>query len=114
MPRAPLILGFAIALTASAVAAITIDGILASPATYDGQHVTVAGTLHDLQEKTSQRGNAYDVFSLCADRCVHVFTFGRPKLVEEQKLTVSGTFSAVKHVGSYTFRNEIEADDGSL
>jgi hypothetical protein len=51
---------------------------------------------------------------LCDGGCIHVFTFGRPKIAEGQKLQVVGTFSAVKHVGTYTFRDEIEADDGSL
>jgi len=98
----------------ASLAATTVDAILANPSAYDNQHVTVVGTVRDLQEKTSRKGNDYDVFSVCADRCIHVFTFGRPKIAEGQKLTVDGKFSAVKHVGSYIFYNEIEADEGSL
>jgi hypothetical protein len=45
---------------------------------------------------------------------VNVFTWGHPVVEEGHKLTVNGTFAAVKHVGRYTFRNEIDADDASL
>jgi CMP-2-keto-3-deoxyoctulosonic acid synthetase len=112
--RVALVVALFADLSSTSLAATTVDAILASPSTYDGQHVTVAGTVRDVEEKTSHKGNDYDVFQLCGDRCLHVFTFGRPPIAEGQKITVNGTFSAVKHVGSYTFRNEIEADEGSL
>jgi CMP-2-keto-3-deoxyoctulosonic acid synthetase len=112
--RALLSVALFAALSAGSFAATTIDAILASPSTCDGQHAAVAGTVRHVEEKTSRKGNDYDVFSICADSCIRVFTFGRPKITEGQKLTVTGTFSAVKHVGSYTFRNEIAADGDSL
>jgi hypothetical protein len=43
---------------------------------------------------------------------VNVFTWGHPNVAEGKQLTVNGTFEEVKHVGRYTFRNEIEADEG--
>ncbi len=43
-----------------------------------------------------------------------MFTFGRPHIANGEKITVHGTFAAVKHVGEYTFHDEIEADEGSL
>jgi hypothetical protein len=43
--------------------------------------------------------------------CVHVSIRKSPKV---KRLTVNGTFAAVKHVGRYTFCNEIDADQGSL
>jgi hypothetical protein len=46
--------------------------------------------------------------------CVNVFTWGHPHLDDGQRLKVNGTFEAVKHVGRYTFHNEIDADEGSL
>jgi hypothetical protein len=45
---------------------------------------------------------------------VNVFTFGHPHVGEGQRLTVNGTFQTVKNVGRYSFRNEIEADEGYL
>ena len=45
---------------------------------------------------------------------MNVFRWGLPNVGKGKQVTVGGTFAAVKHVGSYTFRNEIEADEGSL
>jgi hypothetical protein len=45
---------------------------------------------------------------------VNVFTWGHLQVAEGQKITVNGTFEAVKHGGRYTFHNEIDADEGSL
>ena len=94
--------------------ATTIDQILATPNAYDGQHVDVRGKVADLRAKVSHKGNAYVTFSLCSDRCIHVFAFGAPSIKDGQTITVRGTFAAVKQTGGYTFRNEIDADDGSL
>ena len=114
--RSRLILIFAaVAMLFPIVAsATTIAQVLASPSSYDGQHVDVTGRVSGLRSKTSHRGNAYVTFSLCSDRCVHVFAFGTPNISDGQTITVHGTFAAVKHVGEYTFYNEVDADDGSL
>jgi hypothetical protein len=100
-------------LNASAATA-TIEQILAHPANFDQQHVEVSGAVSGIRTKVSHRGNAYVTFSLCSAGCIHVFAFGSPTLHDGQQLTVHGTYYAVKHQGSYTFRNEIDADDGSL
>jgi hypothetical protein len=94
----------------------TPSQLLAHPNTFNGQHVSVTGTVSDVVAKTSHAGNPYETFNLCDANsvCVHVFTFGQPSLSEGEKKTVRGTFSAVKHVGSYTFYDEIEADENSL
>jgi hypothetical protein len=88
---------------------LTVDALLNKPAKYDGQQVDVSGTVTQLQRGVSHQGNPYITFSLCASRCVHVFEFGAPNISEGQRLTVHGTFAAVKHVGKYTFYNEIDA-----
>jgi len=92
---------------------VTVSAILASPASYDGKHVTVSGTVSKLVRKTSAKGNAYETFSFCDGGCINVFAFGAPASSEGVQLTVNGTYSAVKHTGQYTFHNEIEADDAS-
>jgi hypothetical protein len=92
----------------------TVDKITTSPTAFDGHHVTVSGTVRSVLAKTSHRGNDYETFSLCEKSCVKVFTWGHPQIREGQRLEVKGTFKAVKSVGQYTFRNEIEADKGSL
>lgn len=98
----------------AAGSAATIAQILSSPSTYDGQHVDVRGSVEHLAQKVSHKGNPYVTFSLCSSQCIHVFGFGSPNLSDGQTITVHGTFAAVKHVSSYTFYNEVDADDGSL
>jgi len=97
---------------ARADATISPSTLLASSVSYDGKHVAVSGIVQAVEMKTSQRGNDYDVFELCDSRCVHVFTWGHPALSNGQRLTVRGVFEVTKHVGAYTFHNEIEADEG--
>lgn len=105
--------GFLAALPVASSAA-TIGQILGSPSTYDGRHVDVRGTVERLEQKVSHKGNPYVTFSLCASQCIHVFGFGSPSLSDGQTITVHGTYESVKHVSSYTFYNEVDADDGTL
>ena len=98
----------------AAIPAATVVQILGSPSSYNGQHVDVRGTVGHIEHKVSHKGNPYVTFTLCSSRCVHVFGFGSPNLTDGQTITVHGTFAAVKHVSSYTFYNEVDADDGSL
>ena len=90
------------------------SSLLSHATDYNEQHVVVTGTVTRIQEKTSHRGNDYDIFDLCDSKSVRVFAWGHPSITEGQHLAVHGTFSVVKHVGPYTFHNEIEADDNSL
>lgn len=105
--------GLLVSLPAATVAA-TVAQILASPSTYDGQHVDVRGAVEHLEQKVSRRGNPYVTFSLCSSQCIHVFGFGSPNISDGQTITVHRTYEAVKHVSGYTFYNEVDADDGSL
>lgn len=93
------------------LAADSISSILQSPSSYDGKQVTVNGTIQGIREKVSRKGNAYDTFSICDKECLHVFVFGHPSIAEGQRRTIIGTFTAIKHVGSYTFYNEIEMEN---
>jgi hypothetical protein len=97
-----------------AARATTIDQVLGSPSAYDGQHVEVTGKVGGLRETVSRKGNPYATFSLCSERCIHVFTFGSPRISNGQTITVHGTFESVKHQGEYMFYNEIDADEGSF
>ncbi len=99
-----------------APAPTAIADILANPAWFDGKHLTVNGTVAQLSEKTSKRGNDYSVFDLCAPAtsCIHAYSHGHPKIANGQSLTVNGTFFAVKKVGMLEFKNELDADDNSL
>jgi hypothetical protein len=101
-------------LIAAALALTLINDILANPASFDNKHIAVAGTVAQLAEKTSKRGNDYTTFDLCDTSCIHVYSYGHPKLANGQKLTVNGTFFADKHIGSLDFKNELDADENSL
>ena len=97
-----------------APATTAIADILAKPASFDNQHLSVSGTIEKLAEKTSRRGNDYTTFDLCDGTCVHVYSHGHPKIADGQAVTVHGTFFADKHMGTLEFKNELDADDGSL
>lgn len=99
----------------AAPAPAKIADILANPGSFDGQRLSLSGTIAKLAEKTSRRGNDYTTFDLCdGTPCIHVYSYGHPKLANGQTLTVSGRFFADKHVGSADFKNELDVDEGSL
>jgi hypothetical protein len=93
---------------------VTIGQLLRDPVTYDGKHIAVSGKVSALQQMTSAKGNAYERFQVCSPSCIHVFTFGHPKLKAGQQVTVRGTFSAVRAGGGHIYKNEIQADANSL
>ena len=97
----------------AASSAATVAQVLGNPSTYEHPR-RCYGHDQTSREKISHKGNAYVTFVLCSSQCIHVFAFGSPNISDGQKITVHGTFAAVKHVGGYTFYNEIDADDGSL
>jgi hypothetical protein len=100
---------------ATPIAPSQIAAIVANPAAFDGQHLGVSGTVAKLAPKTSRRGNDYTTFDLCdGTSCIHVYSYGHPKLTNGQTVTVNGKFFADKHVGSLDFKNELDADEGSL
>ena len=101
--------------TSAAIGPAQIAAVLANPTSFDTQHLSVSGTVAQLAEKTSKRGNAYATFDLCdGTSCMHVYSYGHPKLTNGQTVTVNGKFFADKHVGSLDFKNELDADEGSL
>lgn len=92
---------------------ITPADLLAHGATYDGQHVSVTGTAGNVVHKTSRRGNAYTTFDLCSGTsCVHVFEFGNASVAEGASITVNGTYSVERHVGSDVYHNELDVGNG--
>jgi hypothetical protein len=85
------------------------SAILTNPDRFDGQPVTMRGTIGNLRETISRRGNSYYTFDLSdGKRAVRVFSFGKAPCASGTA-TVEGTFEKVKQVGRLTFRNEITA-----
>ena len=80
---------------------------------FDKQVVEVSGNARKVKTKTSKSGREYTVFRLeGADRkWVRVFSWGRPDVYEGRWVTVVGTFHAVKKIGKWTFKREIEATE---
>jgi len=76
---------------------------------YNGQEITVTGTVKDFKQKVSHRGNNYETYKLCdIQSCISVFAWGMTPHNDGDKVTVSGQFMKIKHVGQYTFYNELD------
>lgn len=94
---------------APAPAAASVSAILANPEQFDGKAVTLHGTMTNLRERVSQRGNAYYTFDLSdGARALRVFSFGAPPC-RSGAVTVEGTFLQVKRQGRSTFSNQLDA-----
>jgi len=85
------------------------SAILTSPDGFDGKSVTIHGTITNLRETVSRRGNPYYTLDLSdGRRVIRVFSFGKAPC-RSGTATVEGTFAQVKQVGRLTFHNEITA-----
>jgi len=83
--------------------------ILASAGRFDGQPVTISGTITNVQERVSRAGNPYYTFDLSdSKQAIRVFSFGTAPC-RVGGATVEGSFEKVKRQGRYTFYNEVTA-----
>jgi len=83
--------------------------ILGSARRFDGEAVTISGTITNLQERVSHAGNRYYTFDLSdGKQAIRVFSFGSAPC-RVGGATVEGTFEKVKRQGRYTFYNEVTA-----
>jgi hypothetical protein len=76
--------------SAQAVAPSTLS---ASSSSYDGQDVTVSGTVKNPGTRQTRRGTA-TTYQLCDSACINVVQFGDTNVSDGSKLTVSGRFRA--------------------
>jgi hypothetical protein len=93
-------------------AQVGVCAIVAKPADFNHQTVTLQGTATALKETTSHRGNDYTTFKLqdpsgCG--AVSVFTWGHAAMSNGDQVRVEGVFETVHRVRQYTFHNEVEA-----
>ena len=87
-----------------------VKDILSDPARYDGQTVTLAGNLTQLDARVSRRGNAYYTFKLDdGSGRLTVFAFGQPPCPSGSRVTVDGQFRRVKQVSGHTFHDQVDA-----
>ncbi len=100
----------AYALLAVASIELSADALATEPERYDGKRVAVTGVVTELRERTAIAHFAYDEFQLCESRCVRVYTRGRPRIVDGQRVTARGTFFTVHRVGKWAFKDELVAE----
>jgi hypothetical protein len=88
------------ALTAALVAAtgcghsaqsVAPSALVANPSNYDGQDVSVAGTVKDPMTRQMRRGPA-SIYQLCDTACINVVQFGGSNVVAGAQQTVTGRF----------------------
>ena len=114
MMRIAVLVTVVLVLSASAPPAFALSAspgeIMANVDRYDGQPITTRGTVKNLRETVSRRGNAYYTFDLVdGSRGVKVFSFGNAPCQVGSAATVEGTFKKVTQQGRYVFYNEIQA-----
>ena len=94
----------------------SVSEILKNPDKYDGKMVQVEGKIGSLRCKTSKKGNPYTTLMIrdASNGVLNVFSFGTLSLKKNDSVVVTGRYQKIKHIGSFTFYNEIEASEGTV
>jgi hypothetical protein len=102
---------FALLVLASAgPAAISPSELLADPDRFDGQAVTLQGTVEKFRERVSPDGAPYYKFRLSDEQnAARVFSFGRSPCRNGMPATVDGIFEKVNRLGPRTHYSEVMA-----
>ena len=106
---------YAVALSLVLVAACKgadplVKALLSDPSRYDGQSVTLDGTIAYLDARVSKKGNPYYTFKLDdSSGRITVFAFGEPPCAARSRVTVDGQFRRIKQVSGHTFRDQVDA-----
>jgi hypothetical protein len=116
LPRMVMRVGVALLLLSPLSTVATAQAVRTSPSEilgnadrFDGQAVTISGTVTNLQEQVSDMGRPYYTFDLSdGTEAVRVFSFGKVPC-KSGGATVDGTFAKVKQQGQHIFYNEITA-----
>jgi hypothetical protein len=88
----------------------TAGAILSAPERYDNNVVTLGGSVTNLQQRVSQRGNPYYTFDLRdATGRIRIFSFGQAPCPEGHQAIVEGIYERVKRMEEYTFYDEVAA-----
>ena len=91
---------------ALAAAALNPSTIVASPSTYDGKSVTVAGKVTGFQTSSTPMGTVAG-FQLCDAKCVVVIDKTNAARTNGSMATVTGTFHAMFKGPRKTFTNAV-------
>jgi hypothetical protein len=99
-----------LALASAGPAAISPSELLADPDRFDGQTVTLQGTVEKFRERVSPDGAPYYKFRLSDEQyAVRVFSAGRSPCRNGMRATVDGIFEKVNRLGPRTHYNEVTA-----
>ncbi len=91
----------------------TVEKIMNNADSFDGQQVSMTGTVSNVKFKALEIGNNYTTFML-ADKSggrIKVFAWGKLKLKAGQKVQVTGVFRKVRTTARRLYYNEIEASE---
>lgn len=69
------------------------SALAANPADYDGQSVTVSGTVKNPTAMQMRRGTA-TTYQLCDNACITVIAFDDPNVSDGSQVTTTGRFRA--------------------
>ena len=104
-----VLVGFAICAATETTAA----RIMNNADSFDGQQVSVTGTISNIKFRALEAGNNYTTFML-ADKSggrIKVFAWGKLTLKAGQKVQVAGVYRKVSKAGNRYFYNQIVASD---
>lgn len=93
MTRATFLAALASTVACGHTSQVAPSALAANPADYDGQSVTVSGTVKNPTAMQTRRGTA-TTYQLCDNACVTVIAFGDPNVSEGSQVTESGRFRA--------------------
>jgi hypothetical protein len=97
---------FSAFILAAAAAALTPSQIVAKPSTYEGQSVTVSGTVSHVQVSKSLFRTVTG-FQLCDTKCIVVIDERNASHKDGEQATVSGTFQQSFKGPKRSFKNVI-------
>ncbi len=84
--------------------------VLARPGWFDGKRLVIAGTVANLEERTSAGGRPYYLFELDDGlRAIGVITFGRRPCQAGAYAVIEGEFARLRRHDQQTFRNQVRA-----
>jgi hypothetical protein len=99
-----------LALASAGPAAISPSELLADPDRFDGQTVTLQGTVEKFREGVSPDGAPYYKFRLSDEQtAVRVFSSGRSPCRNGMQATVDGVFERINRLGPRIHYNEVTA-----
>lgn len=94
---------------------VTVQALLTDGQKYDGKQVVLVGTVRNLKEKVSKKGNPYYTFKIGEGKqTISVFGYGKATAKEGDRVRVTGKFAVEKRVGYAIYRNEIDVSKGKV